>query len=157
MNKYQLVFPIITILCAGMLPTYSCISPLIEPLPLSWYLYFSPQNSHVSGNQSSALSSEPGEPIRLAPKPKRRKQHHHNILLDDRGFPDQSDEFDYLLHNVDARPVLRKLLHPAPALDGPVDPAFESVFDPAVHESIMREDLGFGLVPPCARCPGAGV
>jgi hypothetical protein len=57
MNKYQLVFPIVTTLCAGMLPTYFCISPLIESLPLSWYLYSSPRNSPVSGNQPSALSS----------------------------------------------------------------------------------------------------
>ncbi len=116
-------------------------------LPLSWYLDFSPHDSTVGGNQPLVLSSEPGEPIQLAPKPKRRKKH-HNIFLDDRGFPDQSDEFDYLVHSVDGRPVLRKLLHPAPALDGPVDPAFLSVFDPAVHEAQMREDVDLSHLTP---------
>ena len=85
-------------------------------------------------------------PIRVAHKPKRQKQH-TNIFVDDRGFPDQSDEFDYLLSNVDFRPVLRKLLHPAPALDGPVDPAFLSIFDPALHEAQMREDLDLSHLP----------
>ena len=147
MNKYQLVLPITTTLCAGILPNFYADHLSFVSLPLSWYLDSSPHNSIAGGNQPLVLSSEPGEPIRLAPKPKRRKQH-HNIFVDDRGFPDQSDEFDYLLHNVDARPVLRKLLHPAPALDGPVDPAFLSVFDPAVHESQMREDLDLSHLAP---------
>jgi hypothetical protein len=40
---------------------------------------------------SGALS-----PIRVNPKPKRRKQL-QNFFLDNRGFPDQSDEYDNLL------------------------------------------------------------
>jgi len=87
--------------------------------------------------------SPPGHndaPIRVAHKPKRQKQV-HNIFCGDRGFPDQSDEFDYLLHNVDGRPILRKLLHPPPDLDSEVDPLFLSTFDPAVHETRMREEL----------------
>ena len=86
------------------------------------------------------LLTHTDEPIRLAQKPKRQKQV-HNVFFDDRGFPDQSDEYDYLLHTVDGRPILRKLLHPAPALDGKIDSQFLSVFDPAVHETQMREDL----------------
>ena len=86
------------------------------------------------------------EPIRVAPKPKRWKQV-HNIFLDERGFPDTSDEYDYLLHNKDARPILRKLLHPSPALDGPVDPAFQSTFDPSVHEAKMRAELDLSHLP----------
>ncbi len=48
---------------------------------------------------------------------------------------------------MDARPILRKLLHPSPALDGPVDPAFQSIFDPAVHESQMHADLDLSHLP----------
>ena len=44
--------------------------------------------------QPTVLSSEHvAEPIRVAHKPKRQKQV-HNIFYDDRGFPNQSDEFD---------------------------------------------------------------
>ena len=80
------------------------------------------------------------EPIWVAHKRKRLKRV-HNVFYDDRGFPDQSDEFDYLLHSVDGGPLLRKLWHPAPDLDSPVDPSFLSVFDPDIHESQMREEL----------------
>ena len=45
------------------------------------------------------------EPIRVAHKPKRQKRF-HNICYDDRGFPDKSDEFDYLMHSVDGGPLL---------------------------------------------------
>ena len=100
----------------------------------------------VEDQSSVRVSTHSAKPIRVAPKPKRRKQV-HNIFYDDRGFPDVSDEYDYLLHNVDARPILRKLLHPLPALDGPVDPAFQSIFDPAVHESQMRADLDLSHLP----------
>ena len=69
------------------------------------------------------------------------------MFYDDRGFPDQSDEFDYLLHSVEGGPLLRKLCHPAPDLDSPVDPSFLSVFDPDVHESQMRKELDLSHLP----------
>jgi hypothetical protein len=40
-----------------------------------------------------------------------------NVFVDDRGFPDISDAYDTLLHNVNGGPVLRKLKHPPPTLD----------------------------------------
>ena len=60
---------------------------------------------------------------------------------------DHSGEFDYLLHNVDGRPILRKLRHPLLTLDGPVDPLFLSKFDSAVHETRMYEDLDLSHLP----------
>jgi len=45
--------------------------------------------------------------------------------MDDRGFPDQSDDYDTLLHNADGGPILCKLKHPAPSLD---DPDLASIF-----------------------------
>jgi hypothetical protein len=49
-----------------------------------------------------------GTPIQVAPKPKCQKQL-QSVFLDNRGFPDQSDKFDQLLHKIDEGPVLRKL------------------------------------------------
>ena len=88
------------------------------------------------------VSAHATEPIRVAHKPKRQKRL-NNVFYDDRGFPDQSDKYDYLLHSVDGGPVLRKLRHPAPDLEGPVDPSFLSVFNPDVHESQLREELAY--------------
>ncbi len=69
------------------------------------------------------------------------------FFYDDRGFPDQSDEFDNLLHSVNGGPLLRKLLHPAPDLDSPVDPLFLSVFDPYLHESQLHDKLDLSHLP----------
>ena len=86
-------------------------------------------------------------PIRVAPKPKRRKRT-NNVFLDDRGFKDLSDDYDHVLHDVDGGPILRKLRHPAPALDADIDPAFHSLFVPAKHEDQMRKDLDLSHLDP---------
>lgn len=112
---------------------------------------------HYSGYESSddemSVSSEPDSsypafsapapesvaPIRVSPKPpkgKRRK----NAFIDDRGFPDQSDELDTLLHSMDGEPILRKRRHPAPALDD-IDPAFDFKYDETLHGAQFREDF----------------
>ena len=112
------------------------------------FLCYSQQASSLAASQHSApLPVQHDGPIRVARKPPKRHKQVHNIFYDDRGFPDKSDEFDYLLHNVDGRPILRKLLHPSPAIDGKVDPLFLSIFDPAVHETQMREDLDLSHLP----------
>ena len=36
-----------------------------------------------------------------------------NLFLDDRGFPDVSDDYDSLLHTIDGGPILRTLKFPA--------------------------------------------
>ena len=96
------------------------------------------------------VSAHAAEPIKVAHKPKIKKWV-HNVFYDDRGFPDQSDEYNYLLHSVDGGPVLRKLRHPAPDLEGPVDPSFLSVFNPDVHESQLREALDLSPLSPGVR------
>ena len=79
----------------------------------------------------TTTATPPGSPIRVAPKAKCRRQI-KNVFIDDRGFPDQSDEFDVLLHNIDGGPVLRKLRHPAPPLDEP-DNRFTFPFSEELH------------------------
>ena len=67
-----------------------------------------------------------GAPIQVMPKPKRRKRS-QNVFHDNRGYPDQSDEFDKLLNTIDGGTILRKRTHPAPALDA-LDPAFAETY-----------------------------
>jgi hypothetical protein len=70
------------------------------------------------------------EPIRVTRKIHGKKQ--SNVFLDDRGFPDQSQEFDIILHNTEGGPFLRKGKHPAPPLDE-IDPRFKETYDEARH------------------------
>jgi hypothetical protein len=86
-------------------------------------------------------------PICVAPKAKRRKKL-QNFFLDDRGFPDQSDEYDHLLHSINGGPVLRKLCHPMPNLDGPIDPCFDHPFIPEEQEDIIRKQEDFSHLNP---------
>ena len=62
-------------------------------------------------------------PIRVAPKAKQRKRL-QNVFLDNQGFPDQSNNYNHVLWDIDGGPVLRKLKHPVPDMNAPVDPAF---------------------------------
>jgi len=47
-----------------------------------------------------------------------------------------------MLHDIDGETILRKLRHPAPALDEDIDPAIYLPFIPVKHEELMRKDLG---------------
>jgi hypothetical protein len=80
-----------------------------------------------------------GFSIRVAAKHKGRGWL-KNVFVDDQGFPDQSDEYDTLLHNIDGGPILRKLKHPPPPLDIP-DPRFHFPFNKALHGRRLREQL----------------
>jgi hypothetical protein len=97
---------------------YSAPSPVTEPPP---------------------LDTTTGLPIRIADKSKSRHRI-KNIFINDRGFPDQSDEFNVLLHNIDGGPVLWKLKHPPPPL-GSVDPMFSFPYDELLHGARLRKDL----------------
>jgi hypothetical protein len=95
---------------------------------------------------ASATSTE-RSPIRVEPKPKHRKRL-QNVFLDDRGFPDQSDEYDHVLHDINSGPILRKLKHPKPDLDAPPDPAYHSEFIPKNHKAQMRKDVDLSHLNP---------
>ncbi len=86
-------------------------------------------------------------PIRVDPKPKhcRRLQ---NVFLDDRGFPDQSDDYNHVLHGMDGGPILRKLWHPQPDLDAPLDPFYYLPFIAKKHEALMRKDMDLSHLDP---------
>jgi hypothetical protein len=57
------------------------------------------------------------------------------------GFPDQSDDYDTLLHGVDGGPILWKLKHPQPDINAPIDPSYYSPFVAKKHEAQMRKDM----------------
>ena len=79
-------------------------------------------------------------PVWVAPKAKQCKRL-QNFFLDDRGFPDQPDNYNHVLHNIDGGPILRKLKHPIPDLHAPVDLAFYLEFIPEKHEAQMGQDV----------------
>ncbi len=54
------------------------------------------------------------------------------VFLYNNEFPDQTHEFDIILHNSKGEPILCKRKHPAPPLDN-IDPCFEAHYDKACH------------------------
>ncbi len=96
---------------------------------------------------TAAAASTERLPIRVELKPKRRKCL-QNVFLYDKGFPDQFDEYDHVLHNIDGGPILRKLKHPKPDLDAPPDPAYQSPFIPKKHKAQMHQDMDLSHVDP---------
>jgi hypothetical protein len=60
-----------------------------------------------------------------------------NIFIDGRGFPNQSDKFDTLLHIIDGSSVLQKLKHPPPPLDI-TDPLFSFRYNESVHGKTLQ-------------------
>jgi hypothetical protein len=73
-----------------------------------------------------------------------------NIFVDDRGFPDQSDEYNTLLHNINGRPILRKLKHPPLPLDM-VDPTFHFSFDECLHGKRLCMQLNLSHLHPSVQ------
>ena len=86
------------------------------------------------------------DPIQPAPKGKKGKKR-KNVFYDNRGFPDQSEEFEYLLHRTGGGKVIRKRLHPAPSLDE-VDQKFNTPFDEKKHGEKLRRELKVDHLPP---------
>ena len=78
------------------------------------------------------------EPIRVATRVCGAKR--KNVFYDDHGFPDQSHDFDVLLHNTDGGTVLHKGKHPAPALDD-IDRHFVSTYCKATHGARLWTEL----------------
>ncbi len=70
------------------------------------------------------------------------------MFLDDRGFPDQSNDYDHLLHSIDGGTVLRKLRHPMPDLNGPVNPSFDHPVIPEEHEETLWKKVDVSHLHP---------
>ena len=89
-----------TIFASALCPLF--VAPCNSLLSLNNDFPFSSHHkpSVAASRNVVPLCAHNDKPIWVTHKPKRQKQV-HNIFYDDRGFPDQSDEFNYLLHNVD--------------------------------------------------------
>ena len=98
-----------------------------------------PLLAFTSGLSSDAHGATARIPIQVTPKPI-RKGKPRNVFIDDRGFPDISDDYDRLLSSIDGGAILRKLKHPAPPLDS-IDPAFNVQYDEALHGEYLRKNL----------------
>jgi hypothetical protein len=94
-----------------------------------------------------ALVMRDNSPIRVASKLKRHKRL-LNVFLDNRGFPNQLDDYNHVLHGVDGGPILWKLWHPQPDLDAPVDPLYYLPFIADKHEALMRKDMDLSHLEP---------
>jgi hypothetical protein len=82
---------------------------------------------------------ETKSPIRVTPKPKSRRKL-RNVFYDNCGFPDQSDEVDHLLKNIEGGVILCKKKHPQPPLK--VDnPTFSYKFNEALHAAKIKSEL----------------
>jgi hypothetical protein len=95
-------------------------------------------------------------PIRVTPKLKGDSGKQKNVFLDDRSFPDQSNEFDSLLHNVDGGTILRKRRPPASKLDK-IDPHFHAVYDEKLHGEQLRNNLDLSHLEPSLRATVYGL
>jgi hypothetical protein len=86
-----------------------------------------------------------GKPIHIARKMRGKRK--SNVFLDDRGFLDQSHEFDLILHNTKGGPILCKHKHPAPPLKD-VDPPIEAQYNEAHHGEQLHSDLDLSHLDP---------
>jgi hypothetical protein len=62
------------------------------------------------------------------------------MFYDDHGFPDESDAYNHLLHNIDGGVVLRRKKFNAPALDQD-NPEFNYIFYEANHGERLKNEL----------------
>jgi hypothetical protein len=96
-------------------------------------------SSYMAAPVTVPLTLPLGFPIWVAAKHKGRGWL-KNLFVDDQGFPDQSDKYNMLLHNINGGPILQKLKHPSPPLDIP-DLQFHFPFDKALHGGHLQEQL----------------
>ncbi len=72
------------------------------------------------------------------------------MFYNNHGFPDESNAYDHLLHNVDGGVVLCKKKFDAPALDQD-DPKFNHIFSKADHGERLKNELDLLHLSPKQR------
>jgi hypothetical protein len=93
---------------------------------------------------ASSLSS----PIRVSPKPKvQGTERSKNVFFDNRRFPNESEEYDQLLHNINGGVILQKKKFPTPLLND-IDPEFNWVYLEELHGEKLRTGLDLSHLSP---------
>jgi hypothetical protein len=90
-------------------------------------------------------ASQPNS-IRVAPKPKScSSKKVWNIFYNNYGFPNESDVYDHLLHNIDGGIILRKKNCPTPPINVD-DPDFNHMYSEEIHGIQLQSAL---ISPTC--------
>jgi hypothetical protein len=79
-----------------------------------------------------------------------RGKKYQNAFYNDWGYPDQSHEFDVILHNIDGGTIVCKRKHPAPPLNK-VDPTFFVKYDKAIHGATLRKFINLLHLLTCVQ------
>jgi hypothetical protein len=107
---------------------------------LTTYLCFLLSRRLCCFAQSPSGADIPSEPpIQVTPWPKSH-QKFCNVHYNDRGYPNQTNKFDHLLHNINGGVILCKTKFPQPLLDL-CDPLFDYLFSDAIHGPILANVL----------------
>jgi hypothetical protein len=85
-------------------------------------------------------------PICVTPWPK-SWQKSRNVFYNNRGFPDQSNDFNHLLHNIDSGVIVWKTEFLAHVLDVH-HPLFDYSFSEKLHSPIFKKDLSLTHLSP---------
>jgi hypothetical protein len=87
-------------------------------------------------------------PIRVVPEPALcAKKKARNVFYDNNGFPDESDAYDHLLHNINGGVVLRKKKFDTPVLDLD-DRVFDFVYSKDKHGKHLKKELDLSYLQP---------
>jgi hypothetical protein len=72
------------------------------------------------------------------------------VCIDNQGFPNQSDKYNTLLHDIDSGTILRKLKHLPPPLDM-VDPKFHFPFNEVCHSKCLCPQIYLSHLDPSVQ------
>jgi hypothetical protein len=133
---------------ATVIEYYQRMMNAIQPFAMQNRYTISVCNCFINGLEKmldvTSIPPSP-EPICVAQKICGKKR--LDVLLNNRGFPDQSHMFDVILHNVKGGPILCKQIHPMPALND-INPQFATTYDKTVHGARLRKELDLSHLNP---------
>ena len=76
---------------------------------------------------------------------RRKSKKKANVYIDDRGYPDQQQDWDYIFEKDYGKLLLkRRTLHPLPSS---TDPEFDIPFDEEKHGAFLRDNLKISHLP----------
>jgi hypothetical protein len=70
-----------------------------------------------------------------------------NVFYDDRGFPNESEDYNSLLHTIDSGNILRRTKFLTPPLNKN-DPTFNFAYSEELHGEKLRSNLDVLHLPP---------